>query len=330
MVLGATTGGADALGIHAYSASFAYHEPLDSAGGLLAYTYSDRLSIGLVRDLDIDLIDDGDDDPANDPVARARAHDIVEAVYRIPFTRYDNRWNVLFYAGRDREHDLKEVQLLPPAAATEDNLLGTALLFGNDHRFPFSVSTSDGRQVRLVYEDSDTLGGDFTGDVYTLDWREFIALGGQHVAALRVAAGWGTDQPSPFELGGEEGVFTRDNVFNRRNYGLRGYPEGLSALTGRRMRIGSAEWRFPLATVERSAMSPPLGILQISGTLFYETGAAWNTGREPEQYFSSNGAELNTEVILGYFLPLDLHLGYASGKDAGGEDRWYLNMGAAF
>ncbi|HEX5057533.1 MAG TPA: hypothetical protein VFX02_13685 [Gammaproteobacteria bacterium] len=329
-VVGVTTDGVDALDIHRYSASIAYEEPLDSLSGSIAYSYSDRLALALIRDPDVDLIDDGDDEPSNDPVARARAHDIFEAIYRIPFSRYESRTDLLFYAGRDRTHDLEDVQLLPPGPDTEDKLLGAGLVFNSSRIFPFSVSPEDGRQVRLVYEDSDTLGGDFSGDVYTLDWREFISLGARNVAALRIAEGWGTDHPAPFELGGEEGVLDRDNIFNRRNYALRGYPEGLAALRGRRMRLGSAEWRFPIATVERTGTAPPVGILQISGSLFYETGAAWDEGSAPQEYFSSNGVEVSTEVVIGYMLPLDMHVGYARGQDAGGEDRWYLNIGASF
>jgi hypothetical protein len=328
--IGASTNGADALDIHRYAATLAYHEPLGSVVGFFNYSYSQRLNLGLIREADIHLIDDGDEDTTNDPIARARVHDIFETSFIVPFSHYDGSWNLIAYAGHDREHDLEAAQLLPPAPEIEDNLLGAALVFSNARRFPFSVSSSDGRQVRLAFEDSDTLGGDFSGDVYTLDWREFIPLGGQHVAALRVATGWGTDQPSAFELGGEEGILSRDNIFNRRRYSLRGYPEGLSALSGRRMRLGSAEWRFPLVNIERTAMAPPVGILQLHGSLFYETGAAWDEGRKPGQYFDSKGIEINAELVLGYNLPLDLHAGYARGEDAGGEDRWYLNFGAPF
>ena len=65
-----------------------------------------------------------------------------------------------------------------------------------------------------------------------------------------------------------------DPLFHYREYPLRGYPEGLAGLRGRRMQLGSLEWRFPLVEIRKGLMVPPLGLYQLAGILFVDTGSA--------------------------------------------------------
>jgi len=44
-------------------------------------------------------------------------------------------------------------------------------------------------------ETTDVFESDFTGQVFTLDWREYLALGKQNVFAVRFVQGWGTGRP---------------------------------------------------------------------------------------------------------------------------------------
>jgi outer membrane protein assembly factor BamA len=151
--------------------------------------------------------------------------------------------------------------------------------------------------------------------------------------------GYGTDDPRPFQLGGSAGAAPAlpllgealaGSPFNRRVYPLRGYPEGLAALAGRRMRLASLEWRFPIARTERGIMTPPLALHQWSGTLFADSGGAWQEGGAPSAYRSGAGLELNFDSALFYSLRFNLRLGYAHGFDAGGEDQVYLRIGVPF
>ncbi|MCP4286504.1 MAG: hypothetical protein GY792_18995, partial [Gammaproteobacteria bacterium] len=123
-------------------------------------------------------------------------------------------------------------------------------------------------------------------------------------------------------LNGRVGPF-----LNNRRYTLRGYD---STSSGRRMQLATLDWRFPLVNVERGVMSPPAGVLDISGNLFVESGATWNDGSEPDEYRSAAGAEVLARVNLFYALNLNLRLGYARGYDEDGEDQVYLTIGGAF
>ena len=91
------------------------------------------------------------------------------------------------------------------------------------------------------------------------------------------------------------------------------------------MLLANVEWRFPLRLVESGIMVPPVGIHQLHGTLFYSAGDAWNDDTESASYSTSAGLELDVKFIVGYFIPLNVRLGYAHGFDAGGENQVYLD-----
>jgi hypothetical protein len=237
----------------------------------------------------------------------------------------------------DNEHDARvyESQLRTPDLT--DALMGVGVTFHSAQRFPRGVSLSDGRQVRLTVEDSDVLSSDYSGEVTKLDWREYIRLPGRHALALRWLAGHGTGFPRPFRLGGiateQYGhplALPTQALFNQRQFALRGYPSGLGTLFGDQVILVAAEWRFPLALIERGTMAPPLGIHKIYGDVFVNGGEAWYDGLPKEDLRWGAGAELHTEVVLGYWITLDTRLGFAKGFDAGGEQQLYLTVGTSY
>ena len=96
------------------------------------------------------------------------------------------------------------------------------------------------------------------------------------------------------------------------------------------MLLASAEWRFPLARIERGFMAPPLAIHQVFGSVFAETGDAWTTGRTAGDYSTGAGIEANAEVNLFYDLAFHLRLGYAHGFADNGGNQVYLRLGSSF
>ncbi len=341
--LGISTSGQDALGIHSYLLSvYGYmvgsntgplpnvSGEVDAGGllGMLAYRYSNRFSLVASRYNNYDQNDDAE-------LMRIRQQDFLQAEVSFPFIRMDYFWNLKLGAVTEWERDIWRAEPVNKEPATRDNLLGGMLLFDNSRLFTHSISRSDGRRFNLVLENSDVLGGDYSGNIAVADWREYMPLGGQHVMALRMALGWGSDQPKPFRLGGEAGegldeITVSGPRLNRRDFALRGYSAGLAGLRGRRMQLASLEWRFPLKRVERTWKSLPAGLQQWSGKLFIDSGAAWEQGSSPDSYFTGAGVELLSDFNLFYLMNLRLRIGYAHGFDTGGDDRFYLNLGNSF
>ena len=332
---GLSTAGSDALGLHNYALSASYDTKLDAFAGSLVYSYAEKLNIGLFRSNSLFRDTDGN-------LVRTRTHDVEQAVYAFTRRRVLNTSRLLLALVLDREADDWLAPGTTPVPDSSDNLLGIAWNWYSAKRYPLSISPNDGANLRLVAEDSDTLRGDnpadYSGQVYTLDWKQYVRTGRESVLALRLLQGWGTDRPKPFELGGEGSsnstdlvfvTFSGESVFDQRDYPLRGYAEGLPQLRGRRAQLLSAEWRFPVQRNERGIMAPPIGLMQWSGAVFAETGSAYEDS--PQDYYSSAGFEINTDLNLFYGLGLRLRAGYAHGFDADiGDDRLYLTLGGSF
>jgi WD40 repeat protein len=328
---GFTSGGNDALGIHNYSLNLAYDTSNEWLVGNINYSYANRFSFGYQRSTEILRFQTGE-------FAIARNTDDVFMSFKVNQPGVISSVQYRFGAALSQTKDGVRAAGIVGLPDSKDNLLGVAAIFRNTHKYIRSISLADGRDVRLFAESSDLLESNFSGEIYTLDWREFLNLGNQHVLALRLVQGWGTQQPKPFRLGGEDNEVAlldfigpvSESLFGKRDYALRGYAEGLPQLRGRRMQLASLEWRFPGSLVERGLMSPPLGIIQWSGSVFTEAGAAYKDS-SADQYYSSAGVELQADINLFYGITSRMRLGYASGFDENiGENRVYFNLGASF
>lgn len=335
--IGFSTAGNDPLNQHNYNLLLAYDAKNDWPVGRLDYIY-DRWNptLKLSAQRQVFTLRDNNDKPVH---YRNSDSLTVEALW--PFFRYERRWTLHAGLVSEVESDKRILPGYAPQPALRDQLLGLAVSYDSSRRYARAISPSNGRQLRLIAEDNDALRSDASGQVYTLDWREFIDLRDEQVLAIHLLAGWGSDRPRPFRLGGSlsdsrpsdpraAALGATEALFNRRRYALRGYSEGVYGLTGRRMGLLEVEWRFPIALIERGLMAPPVGVHRLHGTLFFNSGDAWNEHFDWANLKSGLGAELTASMVLGYWLPVDLRLGYAYGLDDYGTEQIYLSLGASF
>lgn len=328
--LGAHILGRDALGFHSYQAALLWDFLAGQAGGWVSYLWSDRINLAVERR-------HREHRSQLEPASSSRRYDEALIGFRLPVTRLEQSWSLLAGGVHEQTRTIGGQSQLEDPDPFRDTLVGLAVTYENANRYRFSISPQQGRWIRLVSEQSIS-PGDFSGRVHTLDWREFIHLGGSHVLALRYVEGRGSRDARPFELGGTRGQGTGiaaapnfGGVFNQRRIALRGYAEGQPELSGRNMRLASAEWRFPISRMERGHTFPA-GLRQVSGALFVEGGSAGD-GSSPGRLSSAAGAEAVLDLALGYWLlPLQARLGFAHGFDeeAGGENVVYLRLGASF
>jgi len=329
--IGFTTFGADPLQRHVYNALLGYDTDNQWMLGQFNYIY-DRWNPTLKFSLNRQVLAYTDN---TGKVERYRNSDVVSAEAIWPFFRYERQW--LLHAGvvNESESDKKTLSNVGTVNSLYDRIAGLAISYNSARTYARSISPAYGRQFRVVAEDNDILNSDFTGQTYTLDWREFIDLPGQHVIATRAVLGWGTENPRDFRLGGtlETGVplapqaaalALTQNIFGQRRYPLHGYKQGRTDLRGRRMALIEAEWRFPIALIERGFMAPPVGLHQIHGTLLYNWGESWDQGNNVPALRRGAGIEITTELVLGYWLPMNLRFGYAKSFDVGGEEQAYI------
>jgi Tol biopolymer transport system component len=177
--------------------------------------------------------------------------------------------------------------------------------------------------------------------------RLFHALGGpgyaSHVIGLRasggVAGGPGAD-PGYFEVGGASGAvesLTGFSLFGGSPllYPVRGYAE--ARRTGRLAWSATAEYRFPLAVVNRGLGAWPLNMDRLMGSVFFDAGNAWG----PDTWFTgfqnprrstlaSSGAELIADVLTFFQVPLTVRVGAAVPLVEGSGTQVYVRLGLSF
>lgn len=334
--VGLSTIGTDVLQRHQYGASLLYDFKNDQALGSVDYVYDGLWPIIHARfSRDNDFYLDNNNKTA---IIRASDEAVLETI--VPFLSLEHSWSLNAALIKQTDHDVwtNGTVGLPDI---HDDLAAIGLRYISAKNYPLSISRNDGRELRLIYEDSDVYGDSYNkGQITIAEWREFIRLGGEHVLALRVTEGHGEHNPKPFRLGGIQSKNTVlssvlggevEQMFNKRDYSLRGYSEGHAELIGKNMRLVSAEYRFPLSRIERGLMVPPIGVNQLHGTLFYDAGGVWDTGSGPAHYYTGAGFELNADLDVFYNIRLRTSVGFARGFDKTlGENKVYLRIGSEF
>lgn len=341
--VGAFTYGWDALTRHIYGLSLSYVDYDSSYSDWLSsadYIYDRWLpTLKLHASHGNKLSRD-----SNNNLVRVRSNNVLQAEAVFPLLSLSDRLSFHAAVVKDTEKDSwRKNSSITAGSEFVDNLLGAAIVYNNTSTHPKSVSRAEGRVLQFVVEDSDRIGNsDYIGKVVTADWREYIRLGGAHVLALRAVKGEGEANTRNFELGGskdtnfEPGLLAStvaSSPFNRREYSLRGYDEGRSELSGEDMQLVTVEYRFPIWRLERVAMTPPLGLQNLSGAVFVDRGAAWDSSSSNSQkkYYTGTGVELYADTIFGYNTVVRITLGYAHGTDSLiGKDQYYLRLGASF
>jgi Tol biopolymer transport system component len=177
--------------------------------------------------------------------------------------------------------------------------------------------------------------------------RGYINLGGPghaaHVIALRVSGGY-ADGPNAhagfLDVGGASG--TSEDITGLDLFGgssvflpVRGYRT--SYRTGRAAWSATAEYRAPLAMLNRGLGAWPLHVDRVVGSVFVDAGNAWGPELDLQGYYSprratlvSVGAELTTEVLTFWNITSRVRLGVAQPMVEGNGTVAYLRLGLPF
>lgn len=324
--IGLITSGQDVLARHSYMLYPLLDFKNRWLSGAIQYSYdrwNPMLKLSLER-MHSEYLND------QQQLQRFRRNDLftLEAIW--PILHYQRQWSFHVGAVFDREADARLGMGAASLPADRDHLLGLALTSNSARRYPISIHAKHGNRLQLVAENSDRLGGDYRGSRLRGDAQALIGIGEQQVLAFRLASGWASAEAKPFQLGGanSNAIITPVNslalpstaLFGRRRFALRGYPEGLSSLRGQRFWLSTVQWHFPVARIQRGWSAPPIGLQQIHASLFADSGAAG------QRMHHAVGAELTSEITLGYKLPLDLTIGLAQGLQDDGEGQFYLRL----
>lgn len=200
-----------------------------------------------------------------------------------------------------------------------------------------SISAEEGlsTSISLRYSDPSIGSGSriaearFSLRTYFPVWRAQ-----HHVLALGLRGGISVGDPRRKSVYSIGGLPIRDPIqdayFGYRYGGLylRGYPPG--AFWGSVFVLGSAEYRMPLWIIEKGVFTLPFYLRQLHLALFCDAGGTAVDSFPADALKVGVGAELRLDLLLAYYLPMTLRLGYGRGLSAGGKNNFFLTMGWGF
>lgn len=207
-----------------------------------------------------------------------------------------------------------------------DNLF-TSVSFDSVLRYPYSVSSEEGRRISLLYRRFDRrLGSEQDLSEYSARYQEFIRLPfaekKHHVLYLRLA---GALADGDTEFGQQ--AFQIGGIPSDLNpYPLRGYPA--RSVTGTYVAAGTVEYRAPLFYPMYGPGTIPAFAEKVHVALFVDAGEVWDD-RTPFSVGDVKvgaGVEARMDVTLGYWLKVTPALGVARGLSPGGDSQVYLTV----
>jgi len=208
--------------------------------------------------------------------------------------------------------------------------------YSNAESFLYSVGSEKGFGVDAVLDLSDpALASDFSGFATRFDFVFYQSMPWFRHHSLALHAGGGMSGGNrggsgPFYIGGFVDQPVIDIVQNSLIQGgitLRGYP--VVAEAGSYYALMNAEYRFPIANVDRGLSTLPIFLNRISGAGFVDYGSAFGNAASAE-FKTGVGGELWLDTTLGYFFSFTFRAGYAMGLASGGTNKAYFVAATPF
>ncbi len=235
------------------------------------------------------------------------------------------------------------------------SMVGGSLAYDDTRRYVNSISRISGFQASLSGGVTNrVLGSDYDYAWGEAQWNGYLRVPGtrQWVLALHLAAGIsdGTfGRQYPFSLGGVPAPDVANLLLTALGFAsagaqpnqLRGYPSGI--FQGSHLLSGTFELRFPILAPQWGYSTWPFFLRRISGALFLDAGNAWvPIPGVPwsERIRFGTGAEVDVELVLGFYLPVVLRIGVGQGlgrllapsgaPDPYRETQVYVTLGESF
>jgi hypothetical protein len=304
IVVGAATGGYDALGRHAYGIEGGWSSERARPDWQVAYAY-DRWWPTLFADYSDDT------DPFRNGEIRTRE---VNAGVMLPFRRV--RWTQSLLASIHGSTD--ELTCVGCVDGDEMRIDRRGLRGGwivdAARAFGYSISEEEGWSASTTIElVPEAFGSDGNAGSAIVDLRGYLRLGPRHaVLAVRGAgaASWGDEPVRRLFSASGHGPQARGFSFGSDAIGLmRGADEG--ELLGEHAAVLNVDYRLPLWRIERGLGTLPAFFRTVHAAGFADVAHAWNGRFDASDISRAAGLELSLDTVVGYSLPLTFTGGVA-------------------
>jgi Tol biopolymer transport system component len=215
-----------------------------------------------------------------------------------------------------------------PLADGFRSMIGAGVAYDDTRQYVNSISRVSGFQASLAGGvTAPALGSDYDYTWGEAAWNGFLLVPWteQWVLALHLAYGASVGTfggQYPFSLGGIPPPDVAGLLLGALGFAsvgaqpdqLRGYPSGI--FQGSHLASGTLELRFPIAAPQWGISTWPVFLRRLSGALFLDAGTAWvpiDGVSWWQQLQFGTGAELDAELVLGFYVPVTLRIGIGQG-----------------
>lgn len=214
--------------------------------------------------------------------------------------------------------------------------------YSNAESTLYGISRERGFDLSVGADFADrVLGSETTLVAFSATLTGFVPIPwtDHHVLAAALSGGTGSGtypRRGIYSIGGFSDIPVLDSFtsnLRQSGYRLRGYEPGQFA--GNDFNLLNVEYRFPIWYADRGISTLPGFLRTVSGTAFFDMGAAYNQLdlKDPlESFHEGVGAELWLELIFGHYIGGNLRVGVAKGLDdeAPSGFQTYTIVSAAF
>lgn len=325
---GINTYGADALGRHNYDIYLLWDLVYEQASYVFKYQYDNRWTLSYTQDYNFDNLTPDLDD-ANYEISQTQ-------VYLLQRDNIFNAWEDKFgfHSGltytKDKVVSTPDVEAMVPEGTITDSAneltLGLGITFDNREYYLNVPGTGWGHYFDLTFEEN-IIKADFSGQKIQSQWLFTFDLPKRFTLLTRLAGGYADADAKPFAVGGNH-LTEEMRLFDRSQQSIRGYDD-LTQLghiyTTQRLELNAFLGRF-----EQNFGLFPLGMGDIAGKLYMDSGTAWDKG-ESAELLVGVGAQIEFEFKLAYNYQLPITFGYAQGLNKNlGKNYLYINFGNSY
>jgi hypothetical protein len=227
---------------------------------------------------------------------------------------------------RPLERNLNPESLLPVAPPSGTiGIVRVGYEFSNASATAMAVSLEKGLRVAVSADFADPAwGSEDTLTAFSGVVRGYVPMPWHHHHVLALAASGGASVGSYvregfYSTGGfaDTSPLALDMSAVRQSaFVLRGYEPG--AFKGTTYNLVNAEYRFPIAYIDRGVSTLPAFLSTVSGAVFFDAGGAYermNLRRPFDVLHAGVGAELWLSFVLAYFSGAEVRFGIARGLD---------------
>jgi hypothetical protein len=223
---------------------------------------------------------------------------------------------------------------VPRLPETNLTISGLALRFNyaDTDGFAYSQGPTRGKSLTLSMRlNHPALGSDIEtlNLSYRLETYHKLPWGHTPVLAARLAGGLRTTNRrsvARFSLGGVPQQDLVAAILDSVRAGVRGYLRGYEprAAVGRQMHLLNLEYRDQLWNIERGLSTLPIYLRRVQFAGLLDAGDAFDGEIDPSNFKISMGAALRINMVIGYFVPGALDIGYSRGLTSGGINEWWM------